>query len=133
MAKQFSECLQRYRLHEFDPEWGAVLRGIEKESLRISSDGQISLAGHPKALGSALTNPYITTDFFWERLQKVESYDPERTLLFDDSLPVLRQAQREGIRHLYGIKQPDSHRPEVEHDEFPLVEDFQQIMPSKQK
>ena len=70
---------------------------------------------------------------FWEQLQKVESYDPERTLLFDDSLPVLRQAQREGIRHLYGIKQPDSHRPEVEHDEFPLVEDFQQIMPSKQK
>ena len=70
---------------------------------------------------------------FWEQLQKVESYDPERTLLFDDSLSVLRQAQREGIRHLYGIKKPDSERPEVEHDEFPLVEDFQVILPSRQK
>ena len=63
MAKQFSECLRRYRLPEFDPEWGAVLRGIEKESLRVSPEGQISLAGHPKGLGSALTNAYITTDF----------------------------------------------------------------------
>ncbi|MBS24432.1 MAG: glutamate--cysteine ligase [Gammaproteobacteria bacterium] len=55
--------MRRYQLPEFDPEWGAVLRGIEKESLRVSPEGQISLAGHPKGLGSALTNPYITTDF----------------------------------------------------------------------
>ncbi|NKB34486.1 MAG: GMP/IMP nucleotidase [Pseudomonadales bacterium] len=70
---------------------------------------------------------------FWEQLQLIEKYDPERTLLFDDSLPVLRQAQREGIRHLYGIKQPDSQRPGVDHDEFPLIDDFHHIMPSQQK
>ena len=68
---------------------------------------------------------------FWEQLQNLESYDPERTLLFDDSLPVLRQAQREGIKHLYGIKKPDSQRPNLDHDEFPLVEDFEHIMPSQ--
>jgi glutamate--cysteine ligase len=39
------------------------LKGIEKESLRISKDGIISKALHPKALGSALTHPYITTDY----------------------------------------------------------------------
>ncbi|MDD9894857.1 MAG: GMP/IMP nucleotidase [Gammaproteobacteria bacterium] len=70
---------------------------------------------------------------FWEQLQNLESYDPERTLLFDDSLPVLRQAQREGIKHLYGIKKPDSQRPNVDHDEFPLIEDFEHIMPSQIK
>jgi glutamate--cysteine ligase len=63
LAKQYSECLTRYQLPEFDPEWGAIHRGIEKESLRVSPDGQISLASHPAALGAALTNPYITTDF----------------------------------------------------------------------
>ncbi|MEQ1544289.1 glutamate--cysteine ligase [Methyloglobulus sp.] len=39
------------------------LKGIEKESLRISKDGVISQTPHPKDLGSALTHPYITTDY----------------------------------------------------------------------
>jgi glutamate--cysteine ligase len=39
------------------------LKGIEKESLRISKDGNISKTPHPKALGSALAHPYITTDY----------------------------------------------------------------------
>lgn len=39
------------------------LKGIEKESLRITKDGLISKARHPNALGSALTHPYITTDY----------------------------------------------------------------------
>ncbi len=63
MSKEFNACLQHYRLTEFDTAWGAVRRGIEKESLRVSEDGHISLADHPAALGSSLTNPYITTDF----------------------------------------------------------------------
>jgi len=39
------------------------LKGIEKESLRISRNGFIAQTPHPKALGSALTHPYITTDY----------------------------------------------------------------------
>ncbi len=39
------------------------LKGIEKESLRISADGGLSMLDHPAALGSALSNRYITTDF----------------------------------------------------------------------
>jgi glutamate--cysteine ligase len=39
------------------------LKGIEKESLRISKDGFIAQTAHPKALGAALTHPYITTDY----------------------------------------------------------------------
>ncbi len=37
--------------------------GLEKESLRVSHDGSIAQTPHPMALGSALTNPYITTDY----------------------------------------------------------------------
>lgn len=37
--------------------------GLEKESLRVDSGGKISQRQHPASLGSALTNPYITTDY----------------------------------------------------------------------
>ena len=67
---------------------------------------------------------------FWASLKGLAPYEPERTLLFDDSLPVLRQAQREGIRHLYAIEQPDSKRPGVEAGEFKQVGDFSSILPS---
>lgn len=39
------------------------LKGIEKESLRVASDGALSMTEHPPGLGSALTNQFITTDF----------------------------------------------------------------------
>jgi glutamate--cysteine ligase len=48
-------------------ETGALLQGglvgLEKEALRVSPTGTISTGPHPTALGSALTHPYITTDF----------------------------------------------------------------------
>lgn len=39
------------------------LVGLEKEGLRVSPAGTVAATPHPKALGSALTHPYITTDF----------------------------------------------------------------------
>lgn len=39
------------------------LKGIEKESLRISQNGFIAQTPHPLSLGSALTHPHITTDY----------------------------------------------------------------------
>ena len=39
-------------------------RGIEREGLRIrNQDGEFALTPHPQVLGSALTHPYITTDY----------------------------------------------------------------------
>ena len=38
-------------------------RGVEKESLRVRSDGALALTPHSRALGSALKHPHITTDF----------------------------------------------------------------------
>ena len=40
-----------------------ILRGLEKESLRITPDGTLSQLPHPQTLGSALTHPNITTDY----------------------------------------------------------------------
>jgi glutamate--cysteine ligase len=39
------------------------LKGVERESLRVTPTGHISAAPHPSALGSALTNAHITTDY----------------------------------------------------------------------
>ena len=40
-----------------------IVRGIEKESLRVDPSGRLAQPRQPKALGSALTHPSITTDF----------------------------------------------------------------------
>lgn len=37
--------------------------GIERETLRVDRAGDLALTPHPQALGSALTHPFITTDF----------------------------------------------------------------------
>ncbi|WP_126456528.1 glutamate--cysteine ligase [Sulfuriflexus mobilis] len=39
------------------------LIGLEKETLRVNRDGGIANTPHPAVLGSALTHPYITTDY----------------------------------------------------------------------
>jgi glutamate--cysteine ligase len=39
------------------------LTGLEKESLRVGPDGSIAQTPHPAVLGSALTHPWITTDY----------------------------------------------------------------------
>ena len=39
------------------------LKGLEKESLRVTANGAIAGTAHPSYLGSALTHPYITTDY----------------------------------------------------------------------
>src|SRR4051812_21150799 len=46
-------------------------RGIEKESLRVGRDGRLALTPHPEQLGSALTHPFITTDFCESQLELI--------------------------------------------------------------
>lgn len=40
-----------------------ILRGVEREALRVDSRGHLATTDHPQALGSALAHPQITTDF----------------------------------------------------------------------
>lgn len=42
---------------------GSVQRGIEKEGLRVTPQGDLANTAHPTSLGSALTNSHITTDY----------------------------------------------------------------------
>lgn len=67
---------------------------------------------------------------FWRALHAVEPFDPDRTLLADDSLPVLRSAAAYGIRHLLAIRQPDTQQPPKDTGEFPAIHRFAEVMPA---
>ncbi|MHB0985491.1 MAG: GMP/IMP nucleotidase [Sulfuricella sp.] len=66
---------------------------------------------------------------FWGRLQSVERFDPARTLLVDDSLPVLRSARNYGMAHLLAVHRPDTRQPEKDVEEFLAIRSFQDILP----
>lgn len=53
-----------------------LLRGIEKESLRVRLDGTLAASPHPPELGSALTHPHITTDFSESQVELITGVTP---------------------------------------------------------
>jgi glutamate--cysteine ligase len=60
------------RLRALAPELLAgILRGVEKEGLRVKPDGTLADTPHPAQLGSALTHPSITTDFSESQLELI--------------------------------------------------------------
>ena len=56
----------------------AGLKGVEKESLRADPAGAIAATAHPPALGSALTHPWLTTDYSEALLEFVTPPFPDR-------------------------------------------------------
>src|SRR5690242_7114736 len=59
------------KLQAIAPHLRGLRRGIEKESLRVRSDGTLARTPHPQTLGSALTHPHITTDFSESQLELI--------------------------------------------------------------
>lgn len=66
---------------------------------------------------------------FWHRLQACEPFDPRRSVLVDDSLPVLDAARAYGVRYLLSVRQPDTRAPEKETGNYPAIRSFAEIMP----
>jgi putative hydrolase of the HAD superfamily len=66
---------------------------------------------------------------FWHRLQSVEPFDPAKSLLVDDSLPVLDSGRTYGIRHLVAVRKPDTKLPEKDTGDYPAIASFEEIMP----
>ncbi|MDX1561328.1 MAG: glutamate--cysteine ligase [Gammaproteobacteria bacterium] len=71
-------------------------RGIEKECLRVGRDGHLSKRPHSPAFGSALTHPYLTTDYSEALLELVTPPD-ER---LDGTLEFLDEIHAFIVRHL---------------------------------
>ena len=73
-------------------------RGIEKEGLRTDTQGRLANTPHPQALGSALTNPRITTDYSEALLELITGTHPDVESLLQE----LEETHRFVARKLVG-------------------------------
>lgn len=65
---------------------------------------------------------------FWQRLLDKHYFEPERTLFVDDSLPVLKSAQKFGIKYLLNIERPSSKKPARTASEFLMLKSFSDLI-----
>lgn len=84
----FFECNLALIAHaDNQPLLRRIQRGIEKEGLRVDKKGKLALSPHPSALGSALCNSWLTTDFSESLLEFItpvfESVDETMSYLSD--------------------------------------------------
>ncbi|ELQ6226558.1 glutamate--cysteine ligase [Cronobacter turicensis] len=73
-----------------------IRRGLERETLRVTPDGELATTGHPESLGSALTHKWITTDFAEALLEFITPVDGD----IDHMLTVMRDIHRHTARAL---------------------------------
>lgn len=83
--------LEKFSSGKLSPELISVLGsgelGIEKESLRVL-ESELTQSPHPKGLGSALCNQYITTDFSEAQIEMITPplIDKQSVLIFLDDI-----------------------------------------------
>jgi putative hydrolase of the HAD superfamily len=66
---------------------------------------------------------------FWQQMKIHHPFNPDKTLLIDDTFSVLQSAQQFGIQYLLTLLQPDSKQAAREHTDFPGILHFDEIMP----
>ncbi len=59
---------------------------------------------------------------FWQRFLEDEDFDPERTVLIEDSISVLKAASSFGLKFTVAIRCPDSGQPSRQISSFPSVD-----------
>jgi putative hydrolase of the HAD superfamily len=64
---------------------------------------------------------------FWHRLRSEEDFDPESTLLIEDSISVLEAASDFGVKFTVAIRCPDSGEPAREITSFPAVNSVHEL------
>lgn len=70
------------------------------------------------------------TPGFWDRVQTIEPFDPDRTLFIDDSPRVLQAARDYGFRHLIAVLAPDTQAPPNPGGAYPAIHGFGDLLPS---
>jgi len=62
-TEQFHQRLEAIARSSQAHDLSRSLKGLEKESMRVTAQGRLATTPHPVQLGSALTHPHITTDY----------------------------------------------------------------------
>ncbi|RYV02730.1 glutamate--cysteine ligase [Shewanella sp. OPT22] len=82
--KTFSQLVASLANEQGREALKGMKRGIEREALRIDSNGHLAKDPHPKALGSALTHSRITTDYSESLLEFITPVFESIPELFDE-------------------------------------------------
>jgi len=85
LLEQRLRAIDTHRLH---PYLRLSRTGLEKESLRVNRAGRLSQRNHPVALGSALTHPWITTDYAESLLEMITPPQSRATQSLDFLLDI---------------------------------------------
>src|SRR5690606_23263186 len=94
-----------------------ILRGIEREGLRIDRDGGLAMTPHTTLLGSALTHPNITTDYSESLIELITGTHSSIDDLLEELTYVHRFATRQfpsenlWMQSMPGHLPPDSQIP----------------------
>ncbi|MBD7975754.1 GMP/IMP nucleotidase [Serpens gallinarum] len=106
----------------------ALVTNAHRDSLSLKLE-RIELAPYFDRLISSHDYGFAKEDQqFWHALQADFGFEPARTLFIDDSLPVLRSAQRYGIAQLLAVRQPDSRKDAKDTEEFAALDDYQALI-----
>ncbi|MEO5330120.1 MAG: GMP/IMP nucleotidase [Magnetococcus sp. THC-1_WYH] len=97
----------------------------------------VSLKFEKTGLGAWIPKIYCSHDLgypketreFWDALKMACDFNPEVTLLADDTEAVLLMAQDQGIAYPIHMAAPSSTQPAVFSQRFPSIIDFREIMP----
>lgn len=139
IAQLKEEVAHLIAVHPDVPEFLTVLRQTGKRVVLVTN-------AHRKSLNLKMDRTGLDVHFdamhvshelgiakedpaFWTALQISEPFDPARTLLVDDSLPVLRSAHTFGIAYLRAVLQPDTRLPDKDVGEFAAIRNFKEIQP----
>jgi HAD superfamily hydrolase (TIGR01509 family) len=116
------------RLHASERDL-VLVTNAHRKTLEIKMD-QVDITGwfDRVVISHDLASPK-EEQAFWQRLQELHPFNPARTLLIDDTEPVLDSAQHYGIAHLLTLLQPDSKQQKRLETRFPGIHHFDEIMP----
>jgi putative hydrolase of the HAD superfamily len=110
-----------------------LVTNAHQESLRLKMD-RSGLAPYFDALITSHEIGLPKEDpCFWQRLQTHVAFNPETTLLIDDSLPVLDSAKNFGMGHLLAMAKPDSQLPPQDTREYQAITSFHECIVSREQ
>lgn len=96
--KSFNELVEHFSDAHGRTALLGMLRGIEREALRIDESGYLALDTHPLELGSALMHSRITTDYSEALLEFITPVNNKVEPLLEG----LTETHAFSVRHLHG-------------------------------
>ncbi len=128
------EVMHLIQLRSDADEFLTALRNSGREIILVTNahPDALSLKIERTKLDKYFDHLYSTHEFgvtkesqlLWQRLQEKQPFNCENTLFVDDSLPILKSAQRFGIKHLLAVANPDSKKADNIINDFNSITDF---------